>query len=247
MKFSVSSLPANSAVAAEPSSNAAPTVARVRIHAIANGGEGVGRRIGDEHGMVHFVAGVLPGEIVDVAVEQVSRSFVRGRVSRVVEASPWRVEPPCRHAHECGGCDWQHVDPKAQLELKAQIVAGQLHCPELPAAHRHASATSSGYRRRARLHYVRDGSTFRLGFRARRGRSIVDVTACPVLTPELDRAAQRLRALAPCLPSEGEMSLFSAGGRVVAGLPGVRDHPTLRAAAQAQLDESLVGITWRGG
>src|SRR5256714_1714456 len=43
------------------------------------------------------------------------------------EAAAERVAPPCpRVADGCGGCDWQHVAPAAQRQLKARIVTDAL-------------------------------------------------------------------------------------------------------------------------
>ena len=75
-----------------------------------------------------FVRHALPGERVRVRVtEDAGGSFVRADAIEVLRAAPERVEPPCPHAGpgRCGGCDWQHVAPSAQRELKAQVVREQ--------------------------------------------------------------------------------------------------------------------------
>jgi 23S rRNA (uracil1939-C5)-methyltransferase len=96
----------------------------VLITGPAAGGDGVGR-LAD--GRAVFVRGALPGERVAVELTEARPRFARAEVSRVVEASTTRVVPPCpRVAAGCGGCGWQHVDPPAQRELKAAIVADAL-------------------------------------------------------------------------------------------------------------------------
>ena len=96
----------------------------VPITAVAAGGEGVGR-LGD--GRVVFVRGALPGERVRITVAEERRRFARGALVEVVEAAPERVAPPCPQvAAGCGGCDWQHVAPAAQRDLKARIVSDAL-------------------------------------------------------------------------------------------------------------------------
>src|SRR5581483_8960679 len=83
----------------------------VDVTGVAAGGEGVGR-LGD--GRAVFVRGALPGERVRVAVAEERSRFAR-------------VAPPCdRVAAGCGGCDWQHVAPRLQRELKARIVTDAL-------------------------------------------------------------------------------------------------------------------------
>lgn len=96
----------------------------VAVTGVAAGGEGVGR-LAD--GRVVFVRGALPGEQVRVTVAEERKRFARGALVEVVEAAPERVAPPCPQvAAGCGGCDWQHVAPTAQRELKARIVTDAL-------------------------------------------------------------------------------------------------------------------------
>src|SRR5262245_40105141 len=84
------------------------------IQDVAFGGEGVGR-VG---GLVVFVPFVLNGEQVEVEITAVKKQFARAKLLRVLEPSPRRVTPQCRYFGECGGCQYQHVDYSAQLELK---------------------------------------------------------------------------------------------------------------------------------
>jgi tRNA/tmRNA/rRNA uracil-C5-methylase (TrmA/RlmC/RlmD family) len=96
----------------------------VVVTGVAAGGEGVGR-LAD--GRVVFVRGALPGERVRTTVADERKRFARGALVEVVEAAAERVAPPCPQvAAGCGGCDWQHVAPRAQRGLKARIVADAL-------------------------------------------------------------------------------------------------------------------------
>lgn len=100
------------------------TSEEVAVTGVAAGGEGVGRL---EDGRVVFVRGALPGERVRVTVAEERKRFARGALVEVVEAAPERVAPPCPQVEAgCGGCDWQHVAPGAQRELKARIVTDAL-------------------------------------------------------------------------------------------------------------------------
>jgi tRNA/tmRNA/rRNA uracil-C5-methylase (TrmA/RlmC/RlmD family) len=96
----------------------------VRVKRAATGGA-VGRL---DDGRVVFVRHSLPGELVEVAITDRSRSFARGDAVQVIEASAQRVQAPCHYAHPggCGGCDLQHASESAQLEWKAAVVAEHL-------------------------------------------------------------------------------------------------------------------------
>src|SRR3712207_6309529 len=93
---------------------------RVRVERVVAGGDGLAR---DTTGRVVFVPGALPDEVVEVEITSRKRDFARARLVDVIEASPVRRDAPCGMvALGCGGCDWQHVDPDAQLALKVSIV-----------------------------------------------------------------------------------------------------------------------------
>lgn len=232
---------------------AEPAHRRVRIRTLAHGGAGVGEPVTDpaaEPGPVWFVEGALPGELVEASPVHRARRHVRGVLERVIEPSPVRVEPPCPVAALCGGCAWQHVDPAAQLGLKVGIVADQLR--RLVAAeqvHQGATGRPDAYRRRARMHYARgegaDG--WQLGFLRARSHDILDLSTCPVLTPALDAAMQRLRTVADRLPARGEVLGLTDGQVSVLGLPGVRPEPETVEALASLIDDRLVGIDVRGG
>lgn len=222
----------------------------VTIHAIAHGGEGVGRVAGGD-GRVWLVEGALPGEQVLAVRTEEHKRMLRGRVVRVLTPSPDRVAPP--DAETCGGCGFQHVRASAQAELKRQIAEGQLRRLGIAVSEVVPSPQAVGYRRRARVHYEREGGALRLGFYRRRTREILEGHACPVLHPTLQHAIERARVLAPVLRGRGEIALIGDGSSVVIGLPGLAPLPDdegeqrLRAALQAALDEVVVGVVARGG
>ncbi len=81
-----------------------------------------GRCIARRHGKVMLVAGALPGERVRVRIVREGRRHDEAEVEAVLEAHPRRREPPCPHAGECGGCDFQHAERELQLSMKRSIV-----------------------------------------------------------------------------------------------------------------------------
>jgi 23S rRNA (uracil1939-C5)-methyltransferase len=93
--------------------------AGVPIHGIADRGKGVGRT---EDGLVLFVEGAVPGDVVDVFVQKKRGNHGEGSAERIVEPSPDRVAPFCEHFSVCGGCKWQYLDYSAQLRHKEQTV-----------------------------------------------------------------------------------------------------------------------------
>ncbi|MGA4507566.1 class I SAM-dependent RNA methyltransferase [Propionibacteriaceae bacterium G1746] len=98
-------------------------VGPVEVGPVAHGGHCVARL----DGRVLFVRHAVPGETVTVRLTDTGKAkFWRGDVDEVITASPERVRPPCPVAGTCGGCDFQHVTPVHQRELKRRVVAEQL-------------------------------------------------------------------------------------------------------------------------
>jgi len=91
----------------------------VPFHGIADRGKGVGRT---EDGMVVFAEGVVPGDVADIFVQKKKGGFAEGRLERLVQPSPDRIEPLCQHFSVCGGCKWQNLDYATQLRHKHQSV-----------------------------------------------------------------------------------------------------------------------------
>jgi 23S rRNA (uracil1939-C5)-methyltransferase len=90
----------------------------VMISGYGHQGEGVGRY----RDFTVFVVGALQGETVRVEITEVKKNFARGYVTRVCQPAPERTAPACPVYRECGGCQLQHLNYAAQLELKRQRV-----------------------------------------------------------------------------------------------------------------------------
>ena len=81
-------------------------------------GEGVGRF----QNFTVFVPGVLRGERVKAQIVEVRKNFARGRAIAILKAASERRTPECPIYAECGGCQLQHLDYPAQLQLKREQV-----------------------------------------------------------------------------------------------------------------------------
>ncbi len=102
----------------------------VEVGNIAHGGFCIARVPVGEDSRVVFVRHALPGETVVVELTEGTEGdrFWRGDAVEVLTPSKDRVAAPCAVAGPglCGGCDFQHVRPQAQRELKATVVREQL-------------------------------------------------------------------------------------------------------------------------
>lgn len=94
----------------------------VKITDISSEGAGVGRY----ENRVVFVDKAVPGDKADVKVYKSKKNFYEASIVKIKEASILRSEPFCQHFGTCGGCRWQHLKYKAQLQYKEKQVKDAL-------------------------------------------------------------------------------------------------------------------------
>ncbi|SFC79269.1 23S rRNA m(5)U-1939 methyltransferase [Zunongwangia mangrovi] len=88
-------------------------------------------------GRVIFVNNAVPGDVIDVQTTKKRKSYFEGTAINFHSYSDKRVEPVCQHFGTCGGCKWQFMDYKYQLEYKQQEVTnnlqrlGKIELPEI--------------------------------------------------------------------------------------------------------------------
>ena len=85
-----------------------------------------GKCLARHNNMVIFVAGVAPGDVVDLRVTRKKKSFLEAQPVAFREYSALRVEPFCEHFGVCGGCKWQHISYDTQLHYKQKQVKDNL-------------------------------------------------------------------------------------------------------------------------
>lgn len=171
----------------------------LRIQDIAFGGEGVGR-VEDFVVLVPFVA---VGELVEAEVIEVKKNFARARLVRVLEASPERVQPECRHFGACGGCQYQHLAYEAQLRIKRKQVAdlferiGGIRAPVIAPVV--PCPRPYGYRNRimVRSQWNKPERRLNIGFLRWDCGLVEDVEECKIADPRLNESLRQVRAQPP--------------------------------------------------
>ncbi len=222
-------------------------VVELTVGAIAHGGHCVARLPGqpgpvpvelgdpDPGGQVVFVRHALPGERVRAVVTERRRGYLRADAVEILEASPDRVQAPCPYARPglCGGCDFQHVAPAAQLALKADVVREQLArlggVHDVPVRVEPLPGGPLGWR--SRVQYAVDGSGH-VGFRRHRSHDVVAVERCPIAHPAIQDAPVAASSWPPdstvevVASSGGDLSVHAGrrGLRLVSGPRLVRER-----------------------
>ena len=146
---------------------------RTRIEGYTSEGLGVAR-IG---GQAVFVHRALRGEGCDVLLLKALKNAAFGKVVKVHEPSPHRVEPDCPYYGKCGGCDFRHMDREEELYAKKtrvqdalrRIGGSDVQVEEILAGER------LHYRNKSQFPIAADGT---VGFYKARSHQVIPVENC---------------------------------------------------------------------
>ncbi|MBA3449179.1 MAG: class I SAM-dependent RNA methyltransferase [Pseudaminobacter sp.] len=138
-----------------------------------------------------FIPFALPGETVTAALGKDRAALVA-----VLEASPLRVAPPCRHFTECGGCALQHLETTAYNGWKRDKVDEALRREGIDAPVSQTIACPPYSRRRAIFSARRSEGGIVFGYHRALSHQIIDITECPISAREIEAALGPLKALA---------------------------------------------------
>ncbi|HEX5417494.1 MAG TPA: class I SAM-dependent RNA methyltransferase [Chloroflexota bacterium] len=158
-------------------------------------GGGVGR-LPDNRAV--FVTGGLPGERVEVEIDEVKRAYAAGHVVAVHRPAPERATPPCPYFGSCGGCQWQHLAYTAHVNWKTRLLERQLsriaHLTGAPVQPMIPAARPWNYRNQARFSLDEAGN---LCFTRPRSRDKLPIAACQILQEPIVELMPRLQGLLP--------------------------------------------------
>ena len=158
-----------------------PTLTITRM---AHGGEGIAT---GPDGRVVFVRGAYPGDVVEATVTEVKKRFGRADATRIVTAGEYHGEQSCpAAARGAGCCDFGDIDYGREVELKHDILLGQLRrvidVEKLPDARLIDLTPHRGWRTRVRLGVDGQG---RAGTRMLGSHELVTEVACTQVAPAL--------------------------------------------------------------
>lgn len=85
-----------------------------------------GEGIGKADGFTVFVKDAVIGDRVTAKIMKAKKNYGYGRLIEILKPSPYRVEPKCAFARQCGGCQLQALSYEQQLAFKEKKVRGHL-------------------------------------------------------------------------------------------------------------------------
>jgi 23S rRNA (uracil1939-C5)-methyltransferase len=165
------------------------------IEKLVHGGLGFSR---GEDGRVTLIEGVISGETVTAKINSASKKHNKGVATSISHPSSERIQAPCPHYKQCGGCDFQHMSYPCQLQEKQKIIKDILVHSGNAVLKKDAETLLSAplaspqqlhYRQRIRLQ-VDDRQV--LGFHKRRSHACVAIESCLLATPAINDCLREL-------------------------------------------------------
>ena len=155
------------------------------IGTIANGGHFIARH----NDQIIFVRHSITGERANVKITAVNSKFAFGDAVEILKKSKDRVNAPCKYSHPegCGGCDFQHIDLKTQLNFKKIVIQDQFKRiakidinPDLISAD-----SESGLNWRSRLN-LGISENKKLGLHSHKSNKIIEIDECLIALKEIN-------------------------------------------------------------
>ena len=93
-------------------------IVTLEIMDITSEGSGVGR----VDGLAVFVPMTAVGDVLEVRITKVLKSYAYGIIERMITQSPDRIQSDCSVFKQCGGCTYRHISYAAELHIKQRQV-----------------------------------------------------------------------------------------------------------------------------
>lgn len=92
------------------------------IEDMGSDGEGIGK----VDGFTLFIKDAVIGDQVEAKIIKSKKHYAYARLEKVLQPSPFRVEPKCAYHRQCGGCQLQGLSYSEQLHFKEQKIRNNL-------------------------------------------------------------------------------------------------------------------------
>ena len=152
----------------------------VEINDLTDLGFGVGR----VDGAVVFVSDTVPGDVCEVKLIKVNKTYLVGRVEKYIKKSDMRVSDRCSE-RACKSCAYKNVSYGCEASFKEEGVRrifGTSALEGITTAPVTVSPNETRYRNKAQYPIALVDGEYRVGFFAPKSHRVTPITDCP-LTP----------------------------------------------------------------
>ena len=158
-----------------------------------------GEGIGKADGFTVFVKDAVIGDTVTAKIMKAKKNYGYGRLMEILKTSPYRVDPICPSARQCGGCQLQAVSYEEQKAFKEKKLRGHLEriggFKELPMEPLIGMDEPYHYRNKAQFPVGRNKEgRIVTGFYAGRTHAIIENRDCALGIPQNKEVLDRVIA-----------------------------------------------------
>ena len=174
-------------------------ILELEIEKLVQGGEGLGKY----QDFTIFVPQGLIGDKVEIEIISTKPSYARGIIKNIIEPSKFRIKPPCPVTKECGGCQWQDLEYKVQLETKENLLIenliriGNLSEENIEQAHEKIIGMENPfyYRNKSQFPFVKEDKKIKGGFYSKHSHNIVEFEKCYIQSDPINFVFRKVRDL----------------------------------------------------
>jgi 23S rRNA (uracil1939-C5)-methyltransferase len=144
-----------------------------------------GLSIARPDGAVLFIKGAIPGETVEIRIDEQKKDYSFCTAINILSPSADRIHPACEYFGACGGCQMQYIDYKRQVSLKEEILFDSVRRgakTEFPLSPSLFDGNPWEYRHRGQFKI--SGNC--IGFFREKSREVVDIRRCPLMIQEIN-------------------------------------------------------------
>jgi len=162
-------------------------------------------------GKVVMIRGAIPGETVEVRIDEDKKDYSTATVTKVLEPSPERVSPPCRYFGTCGGCQLQFISYPLQTKLKEEVLKSSLLRIARLDIQMSDPLTGDPWHYRHRAQFKVAGG--KIGFFREKSSDVVDIDSCPLMVHGINEGLKEARGILAGMDIQ-ELHLASSNGTV---------------------------------
>ena len=148
-----------------------------------------GQGIAHVEGCAVFIPNAIAGEVCEIQITKAAKTWAAGRIRRILEVSPHRVNRACPQSKLCGGCAFQHMDYQEECRLKAERVRqalNRLGGEALKTMDLLPAPETRRYRNKAQYPVAQEKQRAMAGFYREGPHQVVSCPQCGILAPEMD-------------------------------------------------------------
>lgn len=152
-----------------------------------------GQGIAKIEGCAVFVPNAIAGEVCEIRIEKVQKTWAVGKIVKILEKSPHRINRACPVAKLCGGCDFHHMDYQEESRLKMDRVRACLNRmagESLETTPMHPAPDTTCYRNKAQYPVAIQKNRAYAGFFKAGTHQVIENNRCLILPAEVDRVKE---------------------------------------------------------